>query len=81
MCIRDSPNAILGRQVYPFLFQDAATPRELTRAMLQVLGDENAVIRARDDAADLRRVLRGDKAGFDDNVAHALAGWLASPEA
>lgn len=75
------PNAILGRQVYPFLFQDAATPRELTRAMLQVLGDENAVIRARDDAADLRRVLRGDKAGFDDNVARALAGWLASPEA
>ena len=71
------PNAILDRRVYPFLFQEAATPHELTRAMLQMLEDDNAGRRARDDAAELRRVLRGRSTSFDDNVARAMACWLA----
>ncbi|MEC8643615.1 MAG: hypothetical protein VXZ67_11930 [Pseudomonadota bacterium] len=70
------PNAILGRQVYPFLFQEAATPRELTRTMLQILGDDKAGRRARDDAAELRGALRGRSTSFDDNVARAMACWL-----
>ena len=71
------PNAILGRQVYPFLFQEAATPRELTRAMLQALGAEQAAGRARADADALRHALRGGSDSFDDNVARAFGGWLS----
>ena len=70
------PNAILDRRVYPFLFQEAATPHELTRAMLQILGDDKAGRRARDDAAELRGALRGRSTSFDDNVARAMACWL-----
>ena len=70
------PNAILGRQVYPFLFQEAATPRELTRAMLQILGDANANDCAGETAAALRGVLRGGSDSFDANLVRALAGWL-----
>ena len=75
------PNAILGRQVYPFLFQEGATPRELTASMLRVLGDEDADCRAMADAAELRQALRGESASFEDNVARALTGWLGSPHA
>ena len=74
------PNAILGRQVYPFLFQEEATPQELTVAMLKVLGDADAGKRAADDALELRRVLRGGSDSFDANVAQAFAPWLAPPE-
>jgi lipid A disaccharide synthetase len=74
------PNAILGRQVYPFLFQEEATPQELTGAMLKVLGDADAGKRAADDALELRRVLRGGSDSFDANVAQAFAPWLAPPE-
>ena len=72
------PNAILGRQVYPFLFQEDATPRELTRSMLQILGDADAGHRASEDAAELHGALRGGSDCFDANVVQALAGWLAS---
>jgi lipid-A-disaccharide synthase len=74
------PNAILGRQVYPFLFQQAATPDGMTRAMLQVLNDQDAVPRAKRHADDLRRVLRGASDSFEDNVARAFAGWLTPPQ-
>ena len=70
------PNALLGRQVYPFLFQEAATPRELTRALLQVLDDGTADARAADDARALRALLRGDSDSFDANVAAAMAPWM-----
>ena len=71
------PNAILDRQFYPFLFQEAATPRALTRAMRDVLADENAEGRARNDAAELRRALRAGTDSFEANVGRALAGWLS----
>ena len=71
------PNAILDRQVYPFLFQQAATPGEMTRAMLKVLNDNEAAPRARQHADELRRVLRGTSDSFEDNVTRALAGWLS----
>ena len=71
------PNAILGRLVYPFLFQEGATPRELTGAMLQVLRDADAGKRAVEDASELRRLLRGGSDSFDVNVAQAFARWLA----
>ena len=70
------PNALLGREVYPFLFQEAATPRELTRALLQVLDDGTAEARAADDARSLRALLRGDSDSFDANVAAAMAPWM-----
>ena len=70
------PNALLGREVYPFLFQEAATPRELTRALLQVLDDGTAEARAADDARALRALLRGNSASFDANVAAAMAPWM-----
>lgn len=70
------PNALLGREVYPFLFQEAATPRELTRALLQVLDDGTAEARAADDARALRALLRGDSDSFDANVAAAMAPWM-----
>ena len=70
------PNALLGREVYPFLFQEAATPRELTRALLQVLDDGSAEERAGEDAQALRALLRGNSASFDANVAAAMAPWM-----
>ena len=70
------PNALLGREVYPFLFQEAATPRELTRALLQVLDDGSAEARAGEDAQALRALLRGNSASFDANVAAAMAPWM-----
>ena len=70
------PNALLGREVYPFLFQEAATPRELTRALLQVLDDGSAEERAGEDAQALRALLRGNSASFDTNVAAAMAPWM-----
>ena len=74
------PNAILDRQVYPFLFQQAATPGEMTRAMLKVLNDNEATPRARQHADELRRILRGTSDSFEDNVTRALAGWLSPPK-
>ncbi len=71
------PNAILGRQVYPFLFQEEVTPRNLTGAMLELLGDAEAGRRAAENAAELRLALRGGSDSFDHNVAQALAGWLS----
>ena len=72
------PNALLGREVYPFLFQEAATPRELTRAMLRVLEDDRAEAQAGDAARQLKQQLRGGSASFEVNVADAMALWMAS---
>ena len=72
------PNAILGRQVYPFLFQEEVTPRNLTRAMLELLGDAEAGRRAVESAAELRLALRGGSNSFDLNVAQALVDWFSS---
>lgn len=73
------PNTLLGREVYPFLFQEAATPHELSRAMLDVLGDDEAERRSAEDSAALRRLLRGNRDSFEANVVDALARWLGPP--
>ncbi|NDG36834.1 MAG: lipid-A-disaccharide synthase, partial [Alphaproteobacteria bacterium] len=41
------PNAILGRPVYPFYFQEAATGKNLATAVLDCLADGNAKARGR----------------------------------
>ena len=74
------PNALLGRQVYPFLFQESATPRELSRSMLDVLGDDEAQRRSAEDSAELRLLLRADGDSFEANVVDALARWLGPPK-
>ena len=70
------PNALLGREVYPFLFQKDANPRELARALLKVLADGKAEAKAGADAIELRGLLRGDAASFEANVAAAMAPWM-----
>ena len=70
------PNALLDRQVYPFLFQEAATPQAMADGMLAVLADEEAGARAGQDAAALRTLLRGGADSFEDKVAAALTEWF-----
>ena len=70
------PNALLGREVYPFLFQKDANPRELAGALLKVLEDGKAEAKAGADAIELRGLLRGDAASFEANVAAAMAPWM-----
>ena len=70
------PNALLDRQVYPFLFQEAATPQAMAEGMLAVLADEEAGARAGQDAAALRTLLRGGADSFEDKVAMALTEWF-----
>ena len=69
------PNALLGREVYPFLFQKTR-PRELARALLKVLADGKAEAKAGADAIELRGLLRGGAASFEANVAAAMAPWM-----
>jgi len=73
------PNALLDRQVYPFLFQEAATPRALADRMLEVLADDGARARAAADAAELRARLSGGAASFEGKVAAALQEWFGPP--
>jgi len=70
------PNALLDRQVYPFLFQEAATPQAMADGMLAILADEQAGPRALRDAAGLRTLLRGGADSFEDKVAAALVEWF-----
>ncbi len=80
------PNALLGREVYPFLFQEEATASALAdhvEAILTVNGEkishEPAINSALNNAYELRALLRG---GGDDNfetrVARALAPYFES---
>lgn len=75
------PNALLGRSVYPFLFQKQASSSALASAVQAVLEDEGAPRRARDNAEGLCRLLRGGADRFDDGVVAALAEWLGPPSA
>lgn len=73
------PNALLGREVYPFLFQERASAPALAGAMRQVLSDAEAGRRAANDAEDLRKMLRGGAGSFEAGVVEAMADWLGPP--
>ena len=73
------PNALLGREVYPFLFQERASAPALAGAMRQVLSDAEAGRRAANDAEDLRKMLRGGAGSFETGVVEAMADWLGPP--
>ena len=70
------PNAILDRQVYPFLFQQQLDADALAAAVQLCLDDETHAIKARQDAVDLRACLTGGLPAFDDMLCPALAPWL-----
>ena len=71
------PNALLGKQVYPFLFQEAATPHAMAETLLKILEDPNAQEDAASVAAELRAMLRGESDSFHDNVVTALQPWIS----
>ena len=75
------PNALLDREVYPFLFQEKVQAKSLYEAIRPLLmaGVERQKARetALANAAELRRVLRGKAASFEENVGAAMAGWLS----
>ena len=73
------PNALLGREVYPFLFQERASAPALAGAMRQVLSEAEAGRRAANDAEDLRKMLRGGAVSFEAGVVEAMADWLGPP--
>ena len=70
------PNAILGREVYPFLFQERLTATGLSSAVTGILQDRNAKSNALETAQQLRAKLLGDAGQFDKLVTDALAEWL-----
>lgn len=70
------PNALLDREVYPFLFQDAATPQAMADGVAAVLADKSAMTRATEDASLLRDQLRGGATRFETKVGDALAEWF-----
>ncbi len=85
-----SANALSGDarekdQVYPFLFQEKATPQAMAEALLGSLADPQAESRAADHAQKLRKMLRGEQdndsanRGFEANIVHAMTRWLGTP--
>ena len=73
------PNAILGRRLYPFYFQEAATGEKLATAILNAVEDRNATERLQRAASELKSLLTGNKAAFSDLVVVALKNWLGPP--
>ena len=70
------PNAILRREVYPFLFQECFTATALTNAVTRILNDPQAKSNAYETARQLRTSLVGEAGQFDKLVTDALATWL-----
>jgi lipid-A-disaccharide synthase len=70
------PNAILGRPLYPFYFQEVATGKTLAAATLDCLCDANAKSSARQAAIELKSLLTGGAQSFDELVISALKNWL-----
>ena len=70
------PNAILGREVYPFLFQERLTAKRLSVAVKDILNDPQAKFSAQETAHQLRAKLVGEAVQFDQLVTDALATWL-----
>jgi lipid A disaccharide synthetase len=70
------PNALLGRPIYPFLFQEQATPHALAASVQAVMDEPEARAKAEQNAITLTDMLRGGGASFEDMVAQALTPWL-----
>ena len=70
------PNAILGREVYPFLFQENLTATRLAEAISGTLNNPQARTKAYHTAMELRSCLVREADGFDQLVAAALGNWL-----
>ena len=70
------PNALLAKTVYPFLFQEQATPQALATSVQTILADRNTRADALRAAGDLTDMLRGSGDSFDDMVAKAMKIWL-----
>jgi lipid-A-disaccharide synthase len=70
------PNAVLGRPLYPFLFQNALTGPALAETVLSVLQNPAAQREGRLAATELRRKLSGDKDCFADLIVPAVKKWL-----
>ena len=70
------PNAILRREVYPFLFQENLTATRLAEAVNRTLNDPQAKMKAYHTAKALRSSLVWEADGFDQLVAAALGNWL-----
>ena len=73
------PNAILGRRLYPFYFQEAATAEVLATAILGVVDDRAEKERLLSAAGELKSLLTGNKTDFSDLVVSALKNWLGPP--
>ena len=71
------PNAILGRQVYPFLFQERLTANGLSCAVTDILNDPKAKLNAQETAQQLRAELVGEAGQFDVLIIDALATLLS----
>lgn len=69
------PNAVLGRDVYPFLFQEQASAINMSQGVLDILDNPKAKDEARATATELRRKLGGDT-GFDARVTTALQPYF-----
>ena len=72
------PNVILGREVYPFLFQERLTAIGLAGAITKILNDPQAKSKSNATAKQLRSCLLGKGSQFDRLVVEALAKWLGS---
>jgi lipid-A-disaccharide synthase len=70
------PNVVLGRPLYPFLFQNALTGLALAESVLSVLQNPAAQREGRLAATELRRKLSGDKDCFADLIVPAVKKWL-----
>ena len=70
------PNAILGREVYPFLFQERLTATGLSDAVTGILNDPKAKLTARVSAQQLRAILVGKSRQFDERVINAWTELL-----
>ena len=73
------PNAILGRRLYPFYFQETATGKALASAILDAVEDRAANERLLVAAHELKSLLTGNKDAFSDLVVSALQNWLGPP--
>ena len=71
------PNAVLGLEVYPFLFQKQLRPDSLAKIVIETLNDAQAKITAHQRAKMLQVSLSGNAKNFDELVLKALDKWLA----
>lgn len=73
------PNAILGRRLYPFFFQEKVTGKALASAIIDTIEDRDTNERLLDAASELKKLLTGNKVAFSELVVSALKNWLGPP--